>query len=219
MKHYLLLGALMFAGFGSQASITAAAGTGNILSAGSGVGYTADFFGDATLVVHGWDEKQSFTLSANLAVDITTTGSFASPASLTPGFIPADTLVNSHSFYFDPATGGSTVAGFQFDGTIIGVILDDMATPTDPFVASDFLIPASVPAANIPGGHFNNRGLELGANTDHLTVSANTLTLFLSAGSPGDQVRVLTLAPEPGIAAFSFIAIITSLVARRRFWG
>src|SRR5262245_40258159 len=81
-----------------HASITSVVGSGDILTAGAGVGYTPDFFGDASLIIHGWDEVQNYTLSSNLSVNITTLGSFASTASLTPGVIPAGTRVNSHAF-------------------------------------------------------------------------------------------------------------------------
>src|SRR5262245_44507318 len=111
MKHFLSLATLLIGSI-ANASIINVVGSGNILTAGSGVGYTADFFGDPSLIIHGWDELQNFTLPSNLAVDITTTGSFASGASVTPGIIPAGTVVNSHAFYFDPAGGGSTSAGF-----------------------------------------------------------------------------------------------------------
>ncbi|MBS1724610.1 MAG: hypothetical protein JSS66_16835 [Armatimonadetes bacterium] len=213
MKSLNILAGLVLTTALSSASIINVGGSGDILTAGPGVGYTPDFFGDHTLVIHGWDEQQSVTLASNVAVDITGPGTYNSPGSLTPGIVAAGTVVNSHAFYFDPAAGGSTTAGFQFDGTIIGVIVDDGA-PTDPFVASDFLIPASVPSGNIPTGHFAARGLELGINIDSVIVGSNTIQFALSAGSPGDQVRVLTIVPEP--CTLSILAIIGCAGIRRR---
>jgi hypothetical protein len=216
MKRYLLVAYLLISGLPAQASITAVGGSGNILAAGPGVGYTADFFGDPTLVVHGWNEVQNYTLTANLQVDTTTLGAFNSTASLTPGFIPAGTVINSHAFYYDPAIGGTTTAGFQFDGPVLGVILNDGAFP-DPFVASDYLIPGIVPAGNIPGSHFAARGLELGINIDHLTVLPAGVSFTLSAGSPGDQLRVITApVPEPGIGALILVAGAVFWAGRRR---
>jgi hypothetical protein len=213
MKITISLCLLLTATMSVPASLISVAGSGDILIAGPGVGYTGDFFGDPTLVIHGWDEVQNYTLPSNLAVSITTLGTFNSTASLTPGFIPAGTIINSHTFFYDPAIGGSTVAAFQFDTPILGVIVDSEAPP-DLLLTSDFLIPGSVPAANIPTTHFAARGLEIGINIDHLNVSATGVQLFLSAGSPGDQLRVITAAPEPGSGAI--IAVGAFLVAVKR---
>jgi hypothetical protein len=215
MKFNVVVSILMALSITVEASITSVAGSGNILAAGPGVGYTADFFGDATLIIHGWDEVQNYTLPSNLAVNITTLGSFSSTASLTPGFIPAGTMINSHAFYYDPAGGGSTVAAFQFDGPILGVIVDSEAPP-DLLFSSDFLIPGVVPSGNIPVTHFAARGIEIGINIDHLNVNATSVQLFLSAGSPGDQLRVITAAPEPSVAGLVGVCAVLFGMARRR---
>jgi hypothetical protein len=213
MKIAISISMLLAATLSLPASLTSVVGSGDILTSGPGVGYTTDFFGDPTLVIHGWNEVQNYTLPANLAVNITTLGTFNSTASLTPGFIPAGTVINSHVFFYDPAIGGSTVAAFQFDTPILGVIVDD-GTPPDLLLTSDFLIPGTMPSVNIPTTHFAARGIELGINIDHLNVSATGVQLFLSAGSPGDQLRVITAAPEPNAAAL--LAVGATLIATRR---
>jgi hypothetical protein len=199
MKITISLCMLLGATISVPASLISVVGSGNILTAGPGVGYTADFFGDPTLVIHGWDEVQNYTLPSNLAVNITTLGTFNSTASLTPGFIPAGTVINSHTFFYDPAVGGSTVAAFQFDTPILGVIVDS-ETPPDLLLTSDFLI----------------RGIEIGINIDHLNVSATGVQLFLSAGSPGDQLRVITAAPEPSAGAVIAVGAFLLAVKQRR---
>lgn len=199
----------------AHASIIANGGATDVLVAGAGVGYTADFFGDPTLVIHGWDEVQNFTLTSNLDVDITTFGTFNSAGSLTPGTIAAGTTISSHAFYYDPAGGGTTGGGFQFDGTIVGVILDE-GPPMDHLLDSDFLIPGSVPLANIPTAHFDARGMELGINIDNIVVNAHTIQLSLSAGSPGDQIRVLTVVPEPASMTTAMVVGMLAMLRRRR---
>ena len=48
--------------------------------------------------------------------------------------------------------------------------------------------------------------MELGINIDNVTVNPTSISVFLSAGSPGDQFRVLTAAPEPGTEALLVLA-------------
>ena len=218
MQHLLTLSFLATFYSSAHAAIITTNGASDLLIAGPGVGYTPDFFDDTTLVVHGWDEVQSFALTSNIDVDITTPGTYSSVGSLTPGILLAGTVVNSHTLYFDPV-GGSAVAGFQFDGTIIGVIVQDALSPADRFLASDFLIPGSVPFGNIPGAHFAARGVELGNNTDSVQVFANAIRVDLDAGSPGDQIRVLTtVVPEPAtlcVTALSLLAMRRRRVSRK----
>ncbi|MBS1714586.1 MAG: PEP-CTERM sorting domain-containing protein [Armatimonadetes bacterium] len=209
----LLLSALTVA-TAAHAAIVANTGSSDVLIAGPGVGYTPDFFDDPVSVVHGWDETQNVTLTSGLAVDVTMPGTYFSIGGLTPGVIAAGTVVNSHTLYFDPV-GGSVSAGFQFDGTILGVVLIDDPV-ADPFVASDFLIPASVPPGNVPPSTFAARGCEISPNADIVTVGVNTIKVDLSAGSPGDQVRVLTaVVPEP-FTMVGFGTLAAALMARRR---
>ena len=219
MRHFLLLASLISFCSNSQAAIIAINGSSDLLVAGPAVGYTSDFFDDVTVVVHGWDEVQNFTLTSNIDVDITTPGVYSTVGSLTPGTLLAGTVVNSHTLYFDPLTGSTAVAGFQFDGNIIGVIVQDALTPNDRFLASDFLIPGSVPIGNIPGSHFAARGIELGDNTDSVQVNAQSIKVSLGAGSPGDQIRVLTtVVPEPAtlvVAALSLLAVRRRPIARK----
>jgi hypothetical protein len=185
---------------------------GNILTPGAGVGYTPDFFNDSINIVHGWNEVQNFTLASNVAVDATSAGTYGSVGSLTPGVITAGTTVSSHTLYFDPVGSGGAQASFAFDGTIIGVIVLDDATGIDHLFDSDFLIPGSVPVGNIPTAHFAARGIELDG-TDSFNFAANHITVSLTAGSPGDQIRVLT-TPEPTTALALGIPLL--LLRRRR---
>lgn len=201
----------------SQASIINVVNQGDILTAGPGVGYTADFFGDPILIVHGWDEVQSYSLTAGLDVDITTFGSFGSTSSLSPGTIAAGSVVNSHTLYFDPSIGGGGQASFQFDSTVIGVIVNDVTPFGDRFMQSDYLIPGVVPVGNIPTTHFDHRGIELDGS-DSITVLPTGITVSLSAGSPGDQIRVITrsVVPEPcSLLGLPLLLVLARRRARR----
>lgn len=212
----LALGLVSTLSLSSYAAIVNVGGQGDLLIAGPGVGYTPDFFNDTTLVVHGWDEVRNYTLLGNLDVDITTYGTFTTFGSVTPGTIASGTVISSHTLNFDPLGGGAQ-AGFQFDGTIIGVIVIDALTTTDLFIDSDFLIPAGVPSGNIPLAHYDHRGIELTGSTDSITVTANSVFVSLNAGSPGDQIRVITAAvPEPCTLVAGAASLLGFLRMKRR---
>ncbi len=196
----------------APAAIINVVNQGNILTPGASVGYTPDFFNDTIDLVHGWNEMQNFTLTTNVAVDAASAGTYGSLGSLTPGVISAGTTVSSHTLYFDPVGSGGVQASYAFDGTIIGVIVLDDALGVDHLFNSDFLIPGSIPVGNIPTAHFAARGLELDG-TDSFNFAANHITVSLSAGSPGDQIRVLT-TPEPATALALGLPLL--LLRRRR---
>lgn len=198
-----------------NASIVNVINQGNILVAGPGVGYTADFFGDSLLLAHGWDEIQNLTLSSSLDVDTTTFGTFSTTGGLTPGTIAAGTTVSSHTIYFDPVISGAAQVSYQFDGTVLGVIINDVTPFGDRFIQSDFLIPASVPGGNIPLSHFDHRGIELDG-TDSMTVFAHGISLSLTAGSPGDQIRVITTGVVPEPCSLAFLGVPLLLLRKKR---
>jgi hypothetical protein len=151
----------------------------------------------------GFNEQQSVLLAIALAVD--------------GGLIPAGTLVSSHMIFMN-TLGGVFAADSEtwtFDGLILGVMSDNGGTLE---AASSALLGAL--GTIYPGG-FTNRGLEV---NDSYIVAGNMLTLTDSVSSPGDWIRIITLAtpvPEPstllllamGLAAF---AGTSRLRSRRR---
>lgn len=129
-----------------------------------------------SLNLFGFNELQDVVLTTNLVVDL---GS--SP-------IPAGTVISSHYIFFDPITNESIAGIVGFTTNILGVI-----GSTTNLADSDIL---SAPGVNYLGPAA--RGLEPG---DSMTISAsNQITVQLSAGSPGDYIRVITLggkSPDP----------------------
>jgi hypothetical protein len=215
----------------ARAGIVSVSGNGDILIPGvDATGATADFFNDPgpSPLVHGWNEKQNVVLDRDVYVDIINSGTYSSRGDL-GGFnefkIAAGTRVSSHLLYFDPERS-QTVSDvtYTFDGKILGVIVDSdrfwsrRFGFTDYFLQSDFL---GNPLTVYPTNHYRFRGLEW--ETLHqisVDVYGRTLTIdFLSAGSPGDQIRVLTAAiPEPSSVVSLGIAACLGLglAVRRR---
>ncbi|MEZ6071640.1 MAG: hypothetical protein R3C10_15585 [Pirellulales bacterium] len=84
---------------------------------------------NTTMIV--FSELEDLVLQQDLAVDITTSGTFGTEAQLTPGVIPAGTKVSSRFIHFDPVgtpvdpysafAAGSVV--FTSDRPILGVMV------------------------------------------------------------------------------------------------
>lgn len=156
-----------------------------------------------------FNEVQRFTLTAPLAVDATTPGTYNSNASLTPGVIPAGTIVNSHYIYSDPVGGGqSTYEGFvRFSQPIIGIIV---------FRAGLNGSDAILGAAGTTYADNAARGLELSANADRFVITLSQFEVrynFRTSGAT-DDIRVLTI-PAPGAASLAAVGAL-AIFRRRR---
>jgi hypothetical protein len=173
--------------------------------------------GAATL---GFDE-QSLTLSSPLAVEISTPGSYASLASLTPGTIAAGTAVSSFYVHsFGPDISGNVFSGsITFSTPILGV--DALAAG---LVATNFLgAPTTTYSTTDVGQSF-----EFGSQIDSLTISADRLTLtFLNETfNAPDDLRIITAntataTPEPSgllLLGVGLMALIPSatLISKAR---
>jgi hypothetical protein len=196
----------------AHAGLAGVTGLGDILPDAS-ANYAANAFNDTSIVVHGWNERQNYTLTNALRVDANTVGtwSLSNDAELT---IAAGTAIDSHAFYFDPLnpqTVGDTPTKqvkFTFDQKIIGVIYTSISSTNSKLYQSDYLRSNGAAPA-----FFGSRGLETG---ESLTVVDNySVTFNIAASNPGDQVRIVTEAvPEP--ASMVALALGGLGVLRRR---
>lgn len=216
---FLLVGVVtLFLGMRAHANLVSATGAGQIVAADASVGYKADFFNSPNngLKIYAWNEKQNVLLPSNFKVDIVNQGTYQSPFASANAVMPTTQRVNSHYIYFDPKNSKSATGTFTFDTPIVAIILSSgSGAANDHLLASDFLIPGTVPSANIPTSHFNARGVEFGPEKVKW-LSANTIDLNLTASSPGDQIRVLTQAvPEPA-TIFAVASGLAFMLKRKR---
>ncbi|MEN1679529.1 MAG: hypothetical protein AAGJ46_08040 [Planctomycetota bacterium] len=143
-----------------------------------------DAFESPNLVA--FDEVQDLTLVADLPVG-------------GGRIIPAGSIVSSHYVAFDPAAG-ATIQGFvDFDRRILGVI---GGAPGLDSTSSLFGLPGvtySVSGAIGPDGMPGNPGADMFRRTQGMP---RRLNVMAAAGSPGDNVRVITgiRIPEPAAA-------------------
>jgi hypothetical protein len=193
----------MGAGSITQAAITAGGGATNIIAPPPSTALGAL---ESNTQARAFNEVTNFTLATNLPVNATTPGTYTSNGSLTPGIIPAGSVINSHYLYTDPV-GGATAAyeGFvEFDATVIGIIVlrSDLNS-------SDFLgAPGTIYADNVA------RGLELSqAERFTLTLTGNRINYRFNTSTATDDIRVITLVPTPGALALLGVG---GLVAMRR---
>lgn len=171
---------------------------------------------DDTIIA--FPELEDIELLVDLAVDITTSGTFGLEAQLTPGVIPAGTKVSSFFMHFDPVgtpedpfsafAAGSLV--FTSDRPILGVMVLGPALS-----ASDSIL--GLPGTIYPTGD-GSRGLGL-VPQDIINITADQLsvTLALAAGAGVDQIRVIVSAiPEPSTFALLGLAVVGLTGWRRR---
>lgn len=203
----------------AHAGIALVSGDGLLITDPNNQGYKSNFYNDPDPApVRYWTERTNYLLANDLVVSIlppvsfpTTFNSHSNDDSLKIG---SGTRIKSYFLYFDPRND-SVVARFRFDEKIIGLITNERNNAAnDHFMKSDYLINPLVPAANIPTAHFGNRGLEIAGDKVKFYAD-NDIEVDWSASSPGDQMRVITLVPEPG--ALVALAIgMAALVTRRQ---
>jgi hypothetical protein len=140
-------------------------------------------------------ERVSFVLPSTIAVDASSPGTYNSVGSLTPGIIPAGTVVDSfflHADPFDPNNGVFYSGTVSFLNPILGVIA--LSAGLD---QTDAILGAPGTLYPVPGNELV-RGFELGF-PDLFVVSADRKTLSFSnaAGGADDQLRIVTAASPP----------------------
>ena len=166
----------------------------------------------STTEMRVFEEQQDITLTEDLQVTITSAGTYANPEDLTPGVIPAGTVIRSYFLNADPNSHMSVYfnGSVTFDGDILGIMTRQI--DLDPSDAITGALGTTYPYGQL------SRGLELGAaGSDQIIVESDlrTLTVVRAVASiPGDQIRVITAVPEP--TTLGLLALGGAALLRRR---
>jgi PEP-CTERM motif len=184
--------------------------------------YTPDAF-DVPNDVFVWEERvdfandEDFDLDTDLAVPDTKYGRKGGPGAITYAdqsgpTVAAGQIISSYYAYYDPSGAIlPQVIVLTFDTPVLGIVTSEAG-----LVNSDHLRVLSAPYA----GNFGLRGFE---PTDLASLSDDrlTLTLFVAAGTPGDQIRIITgdtgAIPEPTtMALVGGACLLLALAGRKR---
>jgi hypothetical protein len=184
---------------------------------------------ESNTIIRAFDEVQSLQLPQDVAVDITVPGTSPNSTSvnLSPGVIPAGTVVSSYALHYDVIGTRATdnaleaIGSVSFSDPILGIeVLSATLNGTNGTLGL-----ASLTYSNGP-----DHGLELtpggGGTSDVITLSADdrTVTVDLLNASSADDVRIITAAsptttavPLPA-AFYPGAAMMTSLLAAAYGW-
>ena len=149
---------------------------------------------ESDTTMYAFDEQQGVTLASPLAVNITTPGTYDDSSDLTPGTIPAGTVVNSHFVNADHI--GTQAPGVVLDGTvttdtdILGIIVMQHELNH-----SDNL---GAPGTTYPTGDFG-RGFNLDDQNDFIIeqIDKRTVEIHSQVRVHADQVRIITDGTPP----------------------
>lgn len=192
----------------AHASIVATTGAAELIAAPADARLNA--LTSATSV-RVWDELQNIVLADPLRANAREPGLYDANSDLDEVVIPRGSVVSSHYIHFD--SPGSTQARAEgsvtFDAPIAGVMVLGDSGANRFLDNSDFLGAPTLYPDNVSA-----RGLELSANGDRFSISADrrTVTFSFAISNPGDYMRVVTI-PAPGAMA---LAGASGLIALRR---
>jgi hypothetical protein len=145
--------------------------------------------------IKAFDERQDVLLTAPLLVDHQGPGLVTTPGDLNPAWIPPGTCVRSHYLHFDPATNGVVANGaLQFAGDVVGVIARPATLDASNFLGAFATTYPPNAGAGICAVAGATCGLELTTPTQDSfqIVGPDVLRVGVTAGNPGDRIRVIT---------------------------
>jgi hypothetical protein len=197
MKRYAVMAALVSAALfvaGGAASAAIVATTGSIVHIAPPPTVSVHAL-ESDTEMYAFDEQQNVTLPVSLDVDITQPGTYNDDLLLTPGTIPAGTVVSSHFVHADgpnrEGRGGAPqyLGTIELDSDILGIAV--LAPALD---GSDIL---GAPGTIYPTGG-TQRQLNLGSGDfviEHPDV--RTVTVKVAVRTHLDQVRIITKGDDP----------------------
>jgi hypothetical protein len=146
--------------------------------------------------IRAFDELQNLLLPEDVAVNISSPGTYDDPDDLTPATLAAGTSVCSHFLHADRVGNEASVrvqGSVTFSSEILGVIVLDTELN-----ASDGIL--GLPGTQYPTGS-DTRDLELSSTEDSVTLEPDmrTLTVDLRFGQVADQIRVITTIPSVSV--------------------
>jgi len=163
---------------------------------------------ESNTAIFTFTEQESFVLPADIPVDITKVGHYDSSGDLTPGVIPAGTLVDIQFLFHDPVGSDETHTSgeISFGGEIIGVIcLTDNLDSTDAYLGKS--------GVAYPTGQSGARGYEMGAEVVEVTADKRTYIIHKHHSTfPGENTRIFTV--PAGISSYGMSDLVPSVDAR-----
>jgi hypothetical protein len=143
--------------------------------------------------MYAFNEQQCVRTTADLPVDITVPGTYDDTSKLTPGVIPAGTLVSSHFVNADKV--GTQPPRIELEGSIVtDADILGIAILSHSLNVSDIL---GAPGTIYPTGKFG-RGLNLDDQNDFVIeqIDKRTVVVHSDVRVHTDQVRVITRCAE-----------------------
>lgn len=157
-------------------------------------------------------ERQNLVLPYDLPVDVIETGYVSIGDHMTPGLIPAGSILSSFLIHSDTDTGRRTplTATFSFEQPILGVI---SATAKLIATDADLGFHTTLYSLDVARGmeYFHQDSIEIAADRMSITVTMVTSTAL-------DEIRVITgeVVPAPGTLALFGGATLLARPRRRR---
>ena len=143
--------------------------------------------------MYAFDEQQCVRTTADMPVDITVPGTYDDVSDLTPGVIPAGTLVSSHFVNADKV--GTQPPRIELEGSIVtNADIIGIEIMQHSLNVSDVL---GAPGTIYPTGKFG-RGLNLDDQNDFVIeqIDKRTVVVHSDVRVHTDQVRVITRCAE-----------------------